>query len=94
MFINITGENVVMTKVDGERKGIEIFKDPKTDDGLKKSAKGLIAVYQDADGNFYMKDQATWEEVKNCSFKCVFKNGVLTFDQTLGKIRERVATQF
>jgi nicotinamide phosphoribosyltransferase len=80
--------------VDGERIGIEIFKDPKTDDGLKKSAKGLIAVYVDEHGNFYMKDQATWEEVKNCAFKQVFANGVLTLDQTLAEIRERVAKNF
>lgn len=80
--------------VDGERKGIEIFKDPKTDDGLKKSAKGLIAVYQDADGNFYMKDQATWEQVKNCAFVQVFANGVLTSDQTLSNIRGLVAENF
>jgi nicotinamide phosphoribosyltransferase len=80
--------------VDGQRKGIEIFKDPKTDDGLKKSAKGLIAVYEDADGNFNMKDQATWDEVKNCAFVQVFCNGVVTSDQTLAEIRERVAKHF
>lgn len=80
--------------VDGERKGVEIFKDPKTDDGLKKSAKGLIAVYEDADGNFNMKDQATWDEVKNCAFVKVFADGVLASDQTLAEIRERVAKHF
>lgn len=80
--------------VNGERVGVEIFKDPKTDDGLKKSAKGLIAVYQDADGNFRMKDQATWEEVKNCAFVQVFCNGQLTHDQNLAEIRARVATNF
>jgi len=80
--------------VEGERKGIEIFKDPKTDDGLKKSAKGLIAVYEDADGNFTMKDQATWDEVKNCAFVQVFSNGVDTKNWTLSEIRERVAKNF
>jgi len=79
--------------VDGERKGIEIFKDPKTDDGLKKSAKGLIAVYK-ANNDFCMVDQATWGEVKRCEFNQVFCNGVLTKDQTLAEIRARVATQF
>lgn len=80
--------------VDGERKGIEIFKDPKTDDGLKKSAKGLIAVDQVDDGEFVMNDQSTWEEVKDCAFDQVFCNSVLTKDQTLAEIRARVATQF
>ncbi len=80
--------------VNGIREGIEIFKDPKTDDGLKKSAKGLIAVYEDANGDFYMKDQATWEEVKNCSFVQVFANGVLTKDWSLAEIRAKVAKNF
>ena len=75
---------------DGKRKGIEIFKDPKTDDGLKKSAKGLIAVYETADG-FEMKDQATWDEVLKCSFYQVFSNGHLMKDWSLAEIRERVA---
>jgi len=79
--------------VDGKTKGVEIFKDPKTDDGLKKSAKGLIAVYEE-DGEFVMKDQATWEEVKNCAFEQVFKDGVITKEQTLSGIRELVAKNF
>lgn len=79
--------------VNGERKGIEIFKDPKTDDGLKKSAKGLIAVYETEDG-FTMKDQATWDEVRNCAFVNVFLNGKLMKEWTLAEIRERVAKNF
>ena len=80
--------------VNDERKGIEIFKDPKTDDGLKKSAKGLIAVYEFTDGTFVMKDQVTWDDVKNCAFVQVFCNGKLTKDWTLAEIRERVAKHF
>ena len=80
--------------VDGERKGIEIFKDPKTDDGLKKSAKGLTAVYEDDKGGFYMKDQATWDEVKNCAFVPVFKNSKLITEHTFAEIKERVAKNF
>ena len=33
-----------------------IFKDPKTDDGTKKSQKGRVAVYQDTNGKFSWKD--------------------------------------
>lgn len=79
--------------VDGEVKCVEIYKDPKTDDGLKKSAKGLIAVYESEDG-FVMKDRATWDEVKNCAFEQVFCNGVITKEHTLSEIRERVAKNF
>lgn len=77
----------------GDRVGIEIFKDPKTDDGLKKSAKGITAVYEE-DGEFILKDQATWEEFRNCAFQPVFQDGVLTTEWTLDEIRERVAKNF
>ena len=79
--------------VDGVRKGVEIFKDPKTDSGMKKSAKGLTAVYEQ-DGEFILKDQATWDEVKNCAFVQVFADGKITKEWTLSEIRERVAINF
>jgi nicotinamide phosphoribosyltransferase len=79
--------------VDGVRKGVEIFKDPKTDSGMKKSAKGLTAVYEQ-DGEFILKDQATWNEVKNCAFVQVFADGKITKEWSLSEIRERVATNF
>ena len=41
-----------------------------------------------------MKDQATWDEVKNCAFEQVFKDGVITKEQTLSGIRELVAKNF
>jgi len=66
----------------------EIFKDPITDDGTKKSAKGLIAVYQNPDGTFRMKDQATWDEVKNCAYQTVFYNSKSFLDQKLSEIRK------
>lgn len=77
-------------EVNGERKGIEIFKDPKTDNGLKKSAKGLTAVYREGD-KFVLKDQATWEEVRNCAFELVFKDGQSVRQWTLAEIRAEVA---
>jgi len=76
--------------VNGETVPREIFKDPITDDGLKKSARGLTAVYENEDG-FYLKDQATWDDVKNCAFVQVFQNSTITKDWTLGEIRERAA---
>lgn len=79
--------------VGGEVKGIEIFKDPKTDSGMKKSAKGLTAVYE-KDGHFVMKDQATWDEVKNCAYVQVFADGKITKDWTLAEIRAKVAENF
>jgi nicotinamide phosphoribosyltransferase len=71
-------------------KLVEIFKDPATDDGIKKSAKGLLAVYETPDGSFELKQQATWEEVADCAFVEVFCNGEATNFQTLKQIRERL----
>lgn len=71
----------------------EIYKDPKTDSGMKKSAKGLLAVYKSEYNNTYeMKDQVTWEQVKNCEFKTIFKDGKAYNLQTLSQIRERLAS--
>ncbi len=68
----------------------EIFKDPVTDDGTKKSAKGLTAVFKDKDGEYYLKDQATWDEINNCELKTVFKDGKILVDHSLSEIRERI----
>jgi nicotinamide phosphoribosyltransferase len=73
-------------EVNGEPR--EIFKTPKTDDGTKNSAKGLVAVYHDGnDDTWNMKDQATWEEVKNCSLQLVYKDGVLVRNESIDDIR-------
>lgn len=75
--------------VNGE--GREIFKDPKTDSGLKKSAKGLLRV-ECEDGNFVLYNQQTMEQEAQGELKTVFKDGVLIVDQTLSEIRQRLGT--
>jgi nicotinamide phosphoribosyltransferase len=76
-------------EVNGE--GRAIFKDPKTDDGTKKSAKGLMAVHIDSEtGEYFLKDNCTWAEEAEGEFKTVFKDGVLVVDWALGDIRERI----
>ena len=76
-------------KVDGKDR--EIFKDPKTDDGTKKSAKGLVAVFKDEQGQFYLKDQASWQDVNHCEFVPVFADGELLTEYSLADIRARLA---
>ncbi|QES90701.1 nicotinate phosphoribosyltransferase [Rhizosphaericola mali] len=75
----------------GEVNGIgrEIFKDPITDDGTKKSAKGLMKIVE-KDGNYTLKDQVGWEEEKTGALREVFKDGQLIIDQSLQEIREKV----
>jgi nicotinamide phosphoribosyltransferase len=76
-------------EVDGV--GRDIFKDPKTDDGTKKSAKGLMQVYRNpATGKLALKDQCSWEEEAQGELKSVFRDGKLLVDWTLAEIRQRV----
>ena len=72
----------------GEINGIgrEIFKDPKTDSGFKKSAKGLLQV-----SNGKLKDQCSHEEEASGDLKTVFYNGKLIVDDSLTAIRERLS---
>jgi nicotinamide phosphoribosyltransferase len=54
----------------------EIFKDPITDDGTKKSARGLLCVKRDEKGKLYLKDRCTEEEERDESLlTTVFCNG-------------------
>lgn len=71
--------------------GIEIFKDPATDVGkTKKSARGLIAVHEDENGELYIKDQCTWEEEKGGVMQVIFENGEFFNQTTLTEIRKRI----
>lgn len=77
----------------GEVNGVgrDIYKDPKTDDGTKKSAKGLMQIYRDPEtGKLALKDQCSWEEEAGGELKTVFKDGKLTIDQTLAEIRNTI----
>lgn len=75
----------------GEVDGIgrEIFKDPITDDGTKKSAKGLMKIELN-NGRYELKDQATWEEEQQGELQEVFRDGKLLVDDSLVAIRERM----
>lgn len=75
--------------VDGEAK--EIFKDPKTDSGMKKSLKGLISVVE-KDGKYVALDCVEpCEEVSGC-LETVFENGRILREFTLSEIRENINT--
>lgn len=68
---------------------IEVFKDPVTDDGMKKSAKGLITV-MGTSGKYTYKDCCTVEEEANGELKEVFRDGKLLIDYSLAEIRARI----
>lgn len=75
--------------INGE--GVEIFKDPVTDSGTKKSAKGLLCVKKNDQGSMELVDQVNWEQVyyKDNQLKTVFKDGELTKQEDFATIRNR-----
>lgn len=73
--------------VKGERRNI--FKNPVTDDGSKKSAKGLLRVEKE-NGQYVLHDQQTKEEEERGELKTVFYNGNLLFLDSFVEIKNRV----
>lgn len=75
------------TVVDGEF--IELFKDPKTGDKLKKSAKGLLRV-EEENGEFVLHDQQSLSDIENLgAMEILFHNGVVA-ETSLSEIRQRL----
>jgi len=72
---------------------VEIYKDPVTDDGTKKSAKGLLRVEQEGD-NFVLYEQQTREEFNRGALVPVFRNSQLLVDEPLPVIRNRLASSW
>ena len=73
--------------VNGERR--EIFKDPITDDGIKKSAKGLIRV-DTKNSEFVIVDQVSEEEEGKGALQTIYKDGEFLNTVSLEEIRTRV----
>ena len=74
--------------VNGEVR--EIFKDPVTDDGTKRSAKGFTAVYKDGTEELYLTDEMSLEHVRNCSFQEVFRDGRVFNLTNITQVRDNV----
>lgn len=69
-------------------KGREIFKDPITDDGMKKSARGLLRL-DDSEGGYRLTEQVAWED-EGGAMKKVFEDGDLLVDLSLAEIRRNI----
>ena len=70
--------------------GREIFKDPITDDGTKKSATGLLAVYDNYEGGLTLIDKTSWETENEGKLKTIYKDGEFFNQTTLTEIRNRL----
>lgn len=74
-------------QVNGEPR--ELFKDPVTDTGTKKSARGLLRVEKVGD-DFVLHQQQTPEQEAQGALELVFENGRLIRDETLAELRTRL----
>lgn len=69
----------------------EIYKDPITDDGTKKSLRGLICVDRGPDGDYIVLDGVPKEfEEEEGSLETIFKDGKLIKEYSLSQIRESI----
>lgn len=77
-------------------KEYPIFKDPKTDSGMKKSHRGLVHVSQDENGDFKYVDNLNMKEYEDynkshpSAFITVFKDGEFYNRQSFPQIRKRL----
>ena len=69
---------------------IPVYKDPITDDGMKKSARGYLRVDK-VDGEFKLKDNCTLEESNGGELRDVFEDSKLLVDDSLADLRGRLA---
>ncbi len=74
-------------EVNGEAR--EIFKDPITDDGTKKSATGLLRIKTDENG-YALVDRQTWAGEESSVMQTIYKDGKFQNTTTLAEIRERL----
>jgi len=70
--------------------GRDIFKDPVTDSGLKKSAKGLLQVYLNEDGIPTLKDCCTWEEEGKGLLETIFLDSHFVMGTDMQEVRDRI----
>lgn len=67
--------------------GVELWKDPVTDTGEKKSAKGLLRVIRNNDNVLRLEDCITADQETTGLLEPVFKDGCLLRDQTFRDIK-------
>jgi len=77
--------------INGEEK--QIFKNPKTDDGTKKSQKGRVVVLKEGNSLTFRDGLSLNDEIKGDLLREVFCNGKLLIDENFSDIRARIQTQ-
>lgn len=77
----------------GEQDKVEnfdIYKDPITDDGTKKSLKGMLQMYEDEKGVICVKQQVSEKDETKGILQVIYENGKFYNLTTLTEIRKRL----
>jgi nicotinamide phosphoribosyltransferase len=69
-----------------KKTGYDIYKDPITDDGTKKSLKGLICVTEDHE----VLTQCTWEQEAQGILQTIYEEGRFDNQTSLTKVRNKL----
>jgi nicotinamide phosphoribosyltransferase len=78
------------TYVEVNGEGREIFKDPITDDGTKKSATGLLSVIYDDNNEYKLVDKVDWTTTNDGALQTIYKNGKQFNITSLEEIRKNL----
>jgi nicotinamide phosphoribosyltransferase len=84
------GSAVKATYVEVNGEGRDIFKDPETDDGTKKSATGKLAVGTMADGTLYRIEKANAEQIARSVIQPVWQDGKFLKEYSFSEVRANV----
>jgi nicotinic acid phosphoribosyltransferase len=71
---------------------VNLFKNPVTDDGTKKSATGRLAVLKRANGELYLVQKATPEQEAVSELQPIWRDGKFLRKQTFAEVREVLAS--
>jgi nicotinamide phosphoribosyltransferase len=75
------------------KRSYNIYKDPVTDDGTKKSLKGLLCVHQTKDGLIFVQEECTPEEEAEGLLQIIYEDGKFYNLTTLTEIRKRLKNE-
>ena len=78
------------TYVEVEGEGREIFKDPITDDGTKKSATGLLSVVSRPGEGLTLVDKCDWKHENVGALETIYHDGKFSSEITLAEIRNNL----
>lgn len=78
------------TYVEVNGKPVVVYKDPKTSDGTKKSAKGLLCVTKDDKGNYKLADNVTPKKENEGYLEPVYIDGKFLVTEKFAELRERL----